>query len=284
MIHWRMLPHKMQDDIAGGIRRLIGTPPDFLLGQQFQAAHDAREVFVEIRTSVLFEELARRLSRGSIGGLLIRSERLYVLIIGCYPRLPMNPFTQPVTLTGRHATLEPLSPEHHDGLVEAVRDGELWKLWYTKVPSPKGMADEIERRLGLQQAGSMLPWTVRSRATGRIAGMTTYMNIDAEYRRVEIGSTWYAKSAQRTVLNTECKLMLLTHAFETLGCIAVEFRTAFFNHASRRAIERLGAKQDGILRNHAIHADGSPRDTVVYSIIAPEWPAVKRHLSFTLGE
>jgi len=195
----------------------------------------------------------------------------------------MNPFTQSITLSGRHATLEPLSREQHDGLVEATRDGELWKLWYTSVPSPEGMADEIERRLSLQQAGSMLPWTVRSRATGKVAGMTTYMNIDAEHRRVEIGSTWYAQTAQRTPLNTECKLILLTHAFESLECIAVEFRTAFFNHASRRAIERLGAKQDGILRSHQRYADGSLRDTVVFSIISAEWPAVKQHLNFKLG-
>jgi RimJ/RimL family protein N-acetyltransferase len=203
--------------------------------------------------------------------------------VGLTGVLNMNPFTKSITLTGVHATLEPLSHSHHDGLVEATRDGELWKLWYTSVPSPEGMGEEIARRLGLQQTGSMLPWAVRSRATGKIAGMTTYMNIDAQYRRVEIGSTWYAQSAQRTAINTECKLMLLTHAFESLACIAVEFRTAFFNHASRRAIERLGAKQDGILRSHQLYADGSLRDTVVFSIIASEWPAVKKHLHFKLG-
>lgn len=179
--------------------------------------------------------------------------------------------------------MEPLSHDHHDALVEATRDGELWKLWYTSVPSPEGMRAEIERRLGFQQAGSMLPWTVRSHVTGKVVGMTTYMNIDPVYRRVEIGSTWYAQTAQRTPLNTECKLMLLTHAFESLACIAVEFRTGFFNHASRRAIERLGAKQDGILRSHQLYADGSLRDTVVFSIIASEWPAVKKHLNFKLG-
>jgi RimJ/RimL family protein N-acetyltransferase len=195
----------------------------------------------------------------------------------------MNPFTQSITLKGKHAILEPLSLDHHDALVQATRDGELWKLWYTTVPSPEGMQAEINRRLGLQQAGSMLPWTVRSNATGKIVGMTTYMNIDSENRRVEIGSTWYAKSAQRTALNTECKLMLLTHAFESLACIAVELRTATFNHASRRAIERLGAKQDGILRNHQRYSDGSLRDTVVYSIVEAEWPAVRRHLRYKLG-
>ena len=194
----------------------------------------------------------------------------------------MNPFTESVTLSGRHASLEPLSAAHHDDLVEAVRDGELWKLWYTSIPAPEGMRAEIDRRLGLKQAGTMLPFAVRNRAIGKIVGMTTYMNIDAHNRHVEIGSTWYAKSAQRTPLNTECKLMLLTHAFEALGCIAVEFRTSFFNHASRRAIERLGAKLDGILRSHQRHADGSLRDTCVYSILAHEWPAVKRHLEFKL--
>jgi RimJ/RimL family protein N-acetyltransferase len=195
----------------------------------------------------------------------------------------MNSFTDPITLKGTHATLEPLSHDHHDGLVEATRDGELWKLWYTSVPSPDGMRLEIERRLALQEVGTMLPWTVRDNASGRVAGMTTYMNIDTTNRRVEIGSTWYAKSAQRTPINTECKLMLLTYAFESLRCIAVEFRTSFFNHTSRRAIERLGAKQDGILRSHQLHTDGSLRDTVVFSIIAPEWPAVKLHLTFKLG-
>ena len=195
----------------------------------------------------------------------------------------MTAFTEPIALSGRHAALEPLAYEHHDALVEAVRDGELWKLWYTAVPAPEGMRAEIERRLTLQQAGSMLPFAVRRLASGKVAGMTTYMNIDANNRRVEIGSTWYARSAQRTPLNTECKLLLLTHAFETLACIAVEFRTGFFNYASRRAIERLGAKQDGILRSHQRYADGSLRDTVVYSIVAQEWPAVKRHLEFKLA-
>jgi RimJ/RimL family protein N-acetyltransferase len=195
----------------------------------------------------------------------------------------MSAFAAPVALTGRHASLEPLSYDHHDGLVEAARDGELWRLWYTTVPSPEGMRADIERRLRLQQTGSMLPWTVRSLADGKIVGMTTFLNIDAGFRRVEIGATWYARSVQRTPLNTECKLILLTHAFETLGCIAVEFRTSHFNRASRRAIERLGAKQDGILRSHQRHSDGSLRDTVVYSIIQVEWPAVKTHLRFKLA-
>ena len=187
------------------------------------------------------------------------------------------PWPEPITLRGVHATLEPLSRAHHDGLAEAVRDGELWKLWYTKIPPPERMAEEIDRRLGLMAKGSMLPFAVRD-AAGRCCGMTTYMNIDADNRRVEIGATWYAKRVQRTALNTECKLMLMRHAFETLDCIAVEYRTGFFNYASRRAIERLGAKLDGILRNHARYTNGALRDTCVYSIIASEWPGVRTHL------
>ncbi len=190
---------------------------------------------------------------------------------------------QPIALRGPHASLEPLSQDHRDGLIEAVRDGELWKLWYTFIPRPEDMAKEIDRRLDLQNRNAMLPWTVFD-ADGKIAGMTTYMNVDAANRRVEIGSTWYAKRVQRTPLNTQCKLLLLAHAFETLDCIAVEFRTHFFNHPSRRGIERLGAKQDGILRNHQIAGNGTLRDTVVYSIIASEWPTVKAHLTYQLEE
>jgi RimJ/RimL family protein N-acetyltransferase len=190
---------------------------------------------------------------------------------------------EPVTLRGAHARLEPLSQDHCDGLVEAVKDGELWKLWYTFIPRAEDMAKEIERRLSLQRAGSMLPFTVFD-ADGKIAGMTTYMNVDTQNRRVEIGSTWYARRVQRSALNTQCKLLLLTHAFEWLDCIAVEFRTHFFNHQSRRGIERLGAKQDGILRNHQIAPNGTLRDTVVYSIIAAEWRTVKAHLNYQLNE
>ena len=188
----------------------------------------------------------------------------------------------PVTLSGAHAVLVPLSVAHHDQLVEAAKDGELWKLWYTSVPSPEGMRPEIERRLDLQTKGSMLPFTVVEKSTGLAVGMTTYMNIDAENRRLEIGSTWYRARVQRTVINTECKLLLLTHAFESLKCIAVEFRTSFFNQASRRGIERLGAKLDGILRSHMIHSDGSLRDTCVYSIVPSEWPAVRSNLKWQL--
>jgi N-acetyltransferase len=195
-------------------------------------------------------------------------------------------FTTDTTLTGQHVQLVPLRAAHHDALVEAVRDGELWKLWYTAVPAPEQMAAEIQRRLGLQASGSMLPFAVLD-ASGQPVGMTTYMNIDATNRRVEIGSTWYRASVQRTALNTEAKRLLLTHAFESLDCIAVEFRTHWFNHASRRGIERLGAKLDGVLRSHQINrhpdAQGALRDTCVYSIVAAEWPSVKAHLDFQLS-
>ena len=189
---------------------------------------------------------------------------------------------QPVTLRMGRATLAPLDFSHHDGLVEAVNDGELWKLWYTRIPQPAQLREEIERRLGLQKAGSMLPFTIFDGDTGRVVGMTSYMNVDSANHRLEIGSTWYRKAVQRTSLNTQCKLALLAHAFDTLGCIAVEFRTHFFNAASRRAIERLGAKLDGILRSHQKLPDGSLRDTCVYSVIASEWPSVRNHLTWQL--
>ena len=188
----------------------------------------------------------------------------------------------PVELRGSHAVLRPLAIEHETGLCEAARDGELWRLWYTSVPSPEGMAAEIRRRLALQAVGSMLPFTVFD-ATGRIAGMTTYMHIDAANRRLEIGSTWYAARVQRSPLNTQCKRLLLGHAFEALDCIAVEFRTHRLNTQSRRAIERLGAQLDGVLRAHLRTADGSLRDTAVYSITAAEWPAVRSHLDWQLA-
>ncbi|WP_426299513.1 GNAT family N-acetyltransferase [Arthrobacter sp. R-11] len=190
----------------------------------------------------------------------------------------------PVTLSGRLVTLEPLRPEHHDGLVEAAGDGELWKLWYTSVPTPDGMAAEIERRLALQESGSMLPFATRLNGSGRLIGMTTYMNIDLATPRLEIGSTWNAASAQGSGSNAESKLLLLRHAFETLGCPAVEFRTHWLNHQSREAIARLGAKQDGVLRNHSRTADGVLRDTVVFSILEHEWPAVRANLEFRLAK
>jgi len=189
---------------------------------------------------------------------------------------------RPVTLSGKWVELVPLSPDHAEGLKAAVADGNLFELWYTSIPAPEEVEAEIARRLALQEAGSMLPFTVLSRPEGRVVGMTTYMNIDAGAPRVEIGSTFYARSVQRTPLNTEAKLLLLGHAFERLGCLAVEFRTHFFNHQSRRAIERLGAKLDGVLRAHMRSANGTLRDTCVYSVTAPEWPTVKAHLSFQL--
>jgi RimJ/RimL family protein N-acetyltransferase len=192
------------------------------------------------------------------------------------------PWPDAVTLNGDFARLEPLSQDHCAGLIDAAKDGELWRLWYTTVPSPEGMNAEIERRLKLRETGSMLPFAVIDLASGNPAGMTTYMNIDAANRRVEIGSTWYRKSVQRSGVNTECKVLLLRHAFETLDCIAVEFRTHFLNHQSRRAIERLGAKLDGVLRSHMRMADGSLRDTCAYSIIASEWPAVRANLMWQM--
>jgi len=188
-----------------------------------------------------------------------------------------------IELRGQHACLEPLRAEHLAGLVDAVRDGELWKLWYTSVPAPEHMAAEIERRLGLQASGSMRAFTVFD-GQGHIVGMTTYMNIDGASQRLEIGSTWYASGAQRSSLNTACKSMLLTQAFERLDCIAVEFRTHRLNTQSRRAIERLGAQLDGVLRCHSRAADGTLRDTAVYSITASEWPAVKSHLAWQLAK
>lgn len=196
-------------------------------------------------------------------------------------------FLEPLTLTGRYVTLEPLSVEHHDGLVEAASDGELWRLWYTSVPAPGEMAAEIDRRLALQEQGSMLPFTTRltdpaNGGPGRIIGMTTYMNIDAGTPRVEIGSTWNAASVQGTGTNPDSKLLLLRHAFEVLGCPAVEFRTHWLNHQSREAIARLGAKQDGVLRNHSRTRDGILRDTVVFSILEHEWPMVRAGLEYRL--
>jgi len=191
-------------------------------------------------------------------------------------------FVEPVTLRGRHATLEPLARGHEDGLRRAAADGELWRLWYTSVAVPEKMGDYVSTALDMRERLGAMPFIVRDSASGDIVGCTRYFNVDAANRRLEIGHTWYAKRAQRTAINTECKLLLLTHAFEKLRCIAVEFRTHWFNHASREAIARLGAKQDGVLRNHQISADGVCRDTVVFSIIESEWPAVKRHLQFLL--
>lgn len=193
-------------------------------------------------------------------------------------------FTDPVSLHGEHVSLVPLGHAHLDDMIEAVKDGELWKLWYTSVPAPDRLRAEIDRRLELQRQGSMLPFAVIEKSTNEAVGMTTFMHIDAANRRVEIGSTWYRKRVQRSALNTECKLLLLSHAFEQLNCIAVEFRTHFFNQQSRAAIERLGAKLDGVLRQHMLAGNGTLRDTCVYSILDREWPTVKGHLTYRLKE
>ena len=188
------------------------------------------------------------------------------------------------TLTGTHVELALLSHDHAVDLAVAASDGALHELWYTSVPHPDDISDEINRRLELRQLGMMLPYTVLETKTGKAVGMTTFMNIDAAARRVEIGSTWYRKSVQRSAINTECKMLLLAYAFEELDCIAVEFRTHSLNHQSRAAIERLGAHADGILRSHMIMANGTIRDTAVYSIIRSEWPTIKTHLSNKLGD
>jgi N-acetyltransferase len=192
------------------------------------------------------------------------------------------PWPPDVTLEGEHATLVPLTPDHAEALADAVRDGELWTLWYTSVPAPEEMAATIAERLEWRAQGAWSPFTVIERATGEPVGMTNYMRIDPRTPRVEIGGTWYRRRVQRTPLNTECKLMLLTHAFETLNCTSVEFRTHVLNHQSRRAIERLGARLDGILRNETRTRDGNLRDTCCYSIIAGEWPTVRTHLKHQL--
>lgn len=187
----------------------------------------------------------------------------------------------PITLSDTAVTLAPLSQDHAADLIEAAADGALWKLWYTMIPTPDGVVAEIDRRLNLMEKGSMLPFAILT-PEGKAVGMTTYMNIDAANKRLEIGSTWYRKSVQRGPMNTQVKRLMLTHAFEALGCNAVEFRTHFMNHQSRAAIERLGAKLDGVLRSHMVMADGSLRDTCVYSILAHEWPTVKTHLTWQL--
>jgi len=191
-------------------------------------------------------------------------------------------FIEPITLTGTHASIEPLGREHEEALQLAAADGELWRLWYTSVAPPEKMGEYIATALDMRERLDAMPFVIREKSSGKIVGCSRYFNVDAANRRLEIGHTWYSKRVQRGPINTECKLLLLTHAFEKLQCIAVEFRTHWFNHASRAAIERLGAKQDGVLRSHQVSADGSKRDTVVFSIIDGEWPAVKRHLRYQL--
>jgi RimJ/RimL family protein N-acetyltransferase len=187
-----------------------------------------------------------------------------------------------LSLTGDHVLLVPLSLDHANDLTEVVKNGELHRLWYTLIPTADGMDDEIKRRLELQKVGNMIPFSIIKKTNEKVVGMTTFMNIDNLNKRVEIGSTWLDKSVQRTVVNTECKLLLLRHAFETMKCICVEFRTHFINHQSRRGIERLGAKLDGVLRSNALMPNGTIRDTAVYSIIHSEWQTVKTNLEWLL--
>jgi RimJ/RimL family protein N-acetyltransferase len=190
---------------------------------------------------------------------------------------------EPVTLEGHGIRLEPLGPEHHEGLAAAAADGKLWELWFTTVPEPGETRAYIANALAGQEEGHMLPWAVRELASGAIIGSTRYHDIVPEIDRVEIGSTWYAKRWQRSHVNTTCKLLLLGHAFDTLGCKAVGLRTDNFNFASQRAIEALGAKKDGVIRHHWMRRNGTVRDTVMYSILAHEWPDVKRHLELRLA-
>jgi len=189
----------------------------------------------------------------------------------------------PVRLEGHGVRLEPLTREHHDALVAAASDGRLWELWYTSVPEPAGTADYIADALAGQRAGHMLPWAVRDLAADTIVGSTRYHDIVTAVDRVEIGYTWYAASRQRSHVNSACKLLLMAHAFDALGCRVVGFRTDNFNFRSQRAIEALGAKKDGVLRHHFRRRDGSVRDSVMYSVLASEWPAVRRHLEWRLG-
>jgi RimJ/RimL family protein N-acetyltransferase len=189
---------------------------------------------------------------------------------------------RPATLEGHGVRLEPLTPAHADGLSAAVADGNLWELWFTWAPHPRDIEAYITEGLAGQKEGRMLPWAVREVATGAIAGSTRYHDVIAAADRVEIGYTWYAQRWQRSHVNTACKLLLLGHAFDAVGCKVVGLRTDNFNFASQRAIEALGAKKDGVIRHHAVRRDGSVRDTVMYSIVAGEWPDVKRHLEARL--
>lgn len=189
---------------------------------------------------------------------------------------------QPVTLEGRGVRLEPMGPEHADALAEAAADGELWNLFFTFVPAPDEVTAYIETALEGQAAGHMLPWVVRLADTGAVIGSTRYHDILPHVDRVEIGYTWYGASHQRTHVNTACKILLMTHAFETVGCGVVGLRTDGMNLRSQRAIEALGAKKDGVLRNHSLRRDGSVRDDVMYSVLLQEWPAIKRHLETRL--
>ncbi len=194
----------------------------------------------------------------------------------------MSNWFAPATLEAKTAKLVPLSHDHLADLQTASAEGDLHKLWYTSVASPEKMEAEIDRRLDQQAEGKMLPFSVVDQRTGKAIGQTTFLNLDPMHRRAEIGATWYAKSAQRSPINTECKLMLLGHAFEDIKVNVVEFRTHHLNHQSRRAIERLGAQLDGVLRNHMILPNGTMRNTAVYSVLPHEWPSVKANLQWQL--
>ena len=191
--------------------------------------------------------------------------------------------TSPVTLEGNGVRLEPLTRQHRDGLDAAAADGKLWELWFTTVPEPGQTDAYIEAALAGQEAGNMLPWAVRELSSGAIIGTTRYHDIIAAAGRVEIGYTWYGKRWQRSHVNTACKLLLLAHAFDKVGCKVVGLRTDNFNFASQRAIEALGAKKDGAIRHHWPRRDGSVRDTVMYSVLASEWPDVRKHLELRLA-
>ena len=190
---------------------------------------------------------------------------------------------RPVTLTRDGIQMEPLSIEHRDGLSSAAADGQLWDLWYTSVPVPEKTADYIDAALAGQRDGHMLPWAVRELTGGTIVGTTRFHDIVPDIDRVEIGYTWYGSRWQRTQVNTVCKLLLLGHAFDTLGCQVVGFRTDNFNFASQRAIENLGVTKDGVIRHHLARRDGTVRNSVMYSILATEWPDVRRHLELRLA-
>ena len=190
---------------------------------------------------------------------------------------------RPLIIEGRGIRLEPLAAEHADALATAASDGRLWDLWYTAVPPPDGMAAYVATALKGQQDGHMLPWVVRDAASGTVIGSTRYHDIAPAIDRVEIGYTWYGESRQRTNVNSTCKLLLLEHAFDTLNCKVVGLRTDNFNFRSQRAIEGLGAKKDGVIRHFALRRDGTVRDTVMYSILAAEWPDVRRHLALRLA-
>lgn len=194
----------------------------------------------------------------------------------------MKTICEAIELEGGFVKLELLSHQYDSEFMEIIQRDSLHKLWYTSVPEPENLAKDVERRLKLYQQQEMLPFAVMNKKSGKAVGMTAYNKIDQETRRVEIGATWYSREVQRTAINTEAKFLLLLHAFETLSCVAVEFRTHFLNQQSRRAIERLGAKLDGVLRSHMYTRTGELRDTCVYSIIASEWPSIKHHLQWQL--